>query len=183
MICSWPWFIRTASIRTNRFGSTNLSISQAHYREPQALQWRTCKDSSRFSFRPLYQKSYEGRPVSNAIDILAGGLACFKLANGQPRETTIYATNLPRDTDCKANAAEELAAACTSWSRRTRYELRAFRHGTLVRQALATGWRLYPFGGRSTDSLCLLAEWTRHDHPLTTRIGRMCRKGRSLARH
>ncbi len=61
--------------------------------------------------RPLYQKFYEGRPVSNAIDILAGGLACFKLANGQPREATLYATNLGRDTDCKAYVAGGLAGA------------------------------------------------------------------------
>jgi len=61
--------------------------------------------------RPLYQKFYEGRPVSNAIDILAGGLACFKLADGQPREATLYAVNLGRDTDCKAYVAGGLAGA------------------------------------------------------------------------
>jgi hypothetical protein len=61
--------------------------------------------------RPLYQKFYEGRPISNAIDILAGGLACFKLANGQPREATLYAVNLGRDTDCKAYVAGGLAGA------------------------------------------------------------------------
>jgi ADP-ribosylglycohydrolase len=61
--------------------------------------------------RPLYQKFYEGTPVSNAIDILAGGLACFKLANGQPREATLYASNLGRDTDCKAYVAGGLAGA------------------------------------------------------------------------
>jgi len=61
--------------------------------------------------RPLYQKFYEGTPISNAIDILAGGLACFKLANGQPREATLYATNLGRDTDCKAYVEGGLAGA------------------------------------------------------------------------
>jgi ADP-ribosylglycohydrolase len=61
--------------------------------------------------RPLYQKFYEGRPVSNAIDILAGGLACFKLAKGQPRESVLYASNLGRDTDCKAYVAGGLAGA------------------------------------------------------------------------
>ncbi len=59
--------------------------------------------------RPLYQKFYEGTPISNAIDILAGGLACFKLADGQPRLATLYATNLGRDTDCKAYVAGGLA--------------------------------------------------------------------------
>ena len=61
--------------------------------------------------RPLYQKFYEGRPISNAIDVLAGGLACFKLAKGQPRESVLYATNLGRDTDCKAYVAGGLAGA------------------------------------------------------------------------
>jgi hypothetical protein len=61
--------------------------------------------------RPLYQKYYEGRPISNAIDILAGGLACFKLADGGPREATLCATNLGRDTDCKAHLAGGLAGA------------------------------------------------------------------------
>ena len=61
--------------------------------------------------RPLYQKFYEGRPISNAIDILAGGLACFRLANGRPREAVLYATNLGRDTDCKAYVAGGLAGA------------------------------------------------------------------------
>ena len=61
--------------------------------------------------RPLYQKFFEGTPVSNAIDILAGGLACFKLADGQPRLATLYATNLGRDTDCKAYVAGGLAGA------------------------------------------------------------------------
>src|SRR5574340_1472367 len=61
--------------------------------------------------RPLYQEFYQGRPISNAIDILAGGLACFKLAKGQPREATLYAINLGRDTDCKAYVAGGLAGA------------------------------------------------------------------------
>jgi ADP-ribosylglycohydrolase len=59
--------------------------------------------------RPLYQDLFAGWPVSNAIDILAGGLACFKLAKGQPREATLYAINLGRDTDCKAYVAGGLA--------------------------------------------------------------------------
>lgn len=61
--------------------------------------------------RPLYTKFFEGRPVSNAVDVLAGGLACFRLANGQPREAILYAVNLGRDTDCKAYVAGGLAGA------------------------------------------------------------------------
>jgi ADP-ribosylglycohydrolase len=61
--------------------------------------------------RPLYAKFYEGRPISNAVDVLAGGLACFKMADGRPREAVVYATNLGRDTDCKAYVAGGLAGA------------------------------------------------------------------------
>jgi hypothetical protein len=58
-----------------------------------------------------YSKFFEGRPISNAIDVLAGGLACFKLAKGQPREAVLYATNIGRDTDCRAYVAGGLAGA------------------------------------------------------------------------
>ncbi len=61
--------------------------------------------------RPLYSKYFETRPISNAVDVLAGGLACFKLANGQPREAILYAVNMGRDTDCKAYVAGGLAGA------------------------------------------------------------------------
>jgi len=61
--------------------------------------------------RPLYAKFFETRPISNAVDVLAGGLACFRLAKGQPREAILYAVNLGRDTDCKAYVAGGLAGA------------------------------------------------------------------------
>jgi len=43
--------------------------------------------------------------------VLSGGLACFYLAQGQPREAVLYAVNLGRDTDCKAYVAGGLAGA------------------------------------------------------------------------
>jgi ADP-ribosylglycohydrolase len=61
--------------------------------------------------RPLYAKFFETRPISNAVDVLAGGLACFRLAKGQPRGAILYAVNLGRDTDCKAYVAGGLAGA------------------------------------------------------------------------
>ncbi len=69
----------------------------------EAKDWR--------DIRQPYSKFFEGRPISNAIDVLAGGLACFKLANGRPREAVLYATNIGRDTDCKAYVAGGLAGA------------------------------------------------------------------------
>jgi len=43
--------------------------------------------------------------------MLSGGLACFLMADGQPREAIIYAVNLGRDADCKAYVAGGLAGA------------------------------------------------------------------------
>jgi len=61
--------------------------------------------------RPLFEKAYEGRPISNAVEVLSGGLACFYLSRGQPREAILYAVNLGRDTDCKGYVAGSLAGA------------------------------------------------------------------------
>lgn len=75
-----------------------------------SLDWaRTVKDFK--EFRPLYQKKYQGKPVSAAIEILSGGLACFLMADGRPREAILYGVNLGRDTDCKAYVAGGLAGA------------------------------------------------------------------------
>lgn len=61
--------------------------------------------------RPLYEKRYEGKRISNAVEVLFGGLACFFMADGRPREAIIYAVNLGRDTDCKAYVAGGLSGA------------------------------------------------------------------------
>jgi len=76
----------------------------------QGLDWaRKAKDWKQL--RPLYEKRYKGQRMSNAVEVLSGGLACFFMANGQPREAIIYAVNLGRDTDCKAYVAGGLAGA------------------------------------------------------------------------
>jgi ADP-ribosylglycohydrolase len=49
--------------------------------------------------------------MSNAVEMLSGGLACFFVAKGQPREAILYAVNLGRDTDCKAYIAGGLSGA------------------------------------------------------------------------
>jgi ADP-ribosylglycohydrolase len=61
--------------------------------------------------RPLYAQRYEGKPISNAVEVLSGGLACFYMAQGRPRDAILYAVNLGRDTDCKAYVAGGLAGA------------------------------------------------------------------------
>lgn len=61
--------------------------------------------------RPLYDDYYRGKRISNAVEILSGALACFSMANGQPRDAILYAVNLGRDTDCKAYIAGGLSGA------------------------------------------------------------------------
>jgi len=76
----------------------------------QGLAWaRKAKDWK--ELRPLYERRYEGKRISNAVEVLSGGLACFLMADGQPREAIIYAVNLGRDTDCKAYVAGGLSGA------------------------------------------------------------------------
>jgi len=61
--------------------------------------------------RPLYDEKYRGKPMSNAVEVLSGALACFLIADGQPKLAILYAVNLGRDTDCKAYVAGGLAGA------------------------------------------------------------------------
>jgi ADP-ribosylglycohydrolase len=76
----------------------------------QGLNWAR-KAKNWKELRPLYEKRYEGKRISNAVEVLSGGLACFLMADGQPRQAIIYAVNLGRDTDCKAYVAGGLAGA------------------------------------------------------------------------
>ena len=76
----------------------------------QGLNWARKAEGWK-ELRPLYEKRYEGKRISNAVEVLSGGLACFLMADGQPREAIIYAVNLGRDTDCKAYVAGGLSGA------------------------------------------------------------------------
>ncbi len=76
----------------------------------QGPDWaRKAKDWK--ELRPLYEERYKGKPISNAVEVLSGGLACFYMAKGRPREAILYAVNLGRDTDCKGYVAGGLAGA------------------------------------------------------------------------
>lgn len=74
------------------------------------LNWAKNADSWK-DLRPQYEDYYQGRNMSNAVEILSSGLACFYLSNANPKEAIIYAVNLGRDTDCKAYVAGGLSGA------------------------------------------------------------------------
>ena len=67
----------------------------------QGLEWAR-NVSSWKELRPLYQEKYDGHPNSNAVEVLSGGLACFLVAEGDPKQAILSAVNFGRDTDCKA---------------------------------------------------------------------------------
>jgi ADP-ribosylglycohydrolase len=91
-----------------------VALEQLPPEPRKEVQWgqdkaRSAKDWK--ELRPLYEERYDGYPISNAVEVLSGGLACFRMADGRPREAIIYAVNLGRDTDCKAYVAGGLAGA------------------------------------------------------------------------
>ena len=63
------------------------------------------------ALRPYYADKYRGHSASNAVEVLSGGLSCFYLAEGKPKESILYAVNFGRDTDCKAYVSGGLAGA------------------------------------------------------------------------
>jgi ADP-ribosylglycohydrolase len=49
--------------------------------------------------------------ISAAIEVFGTGLACFRMADGWPKEAIINAINIGRDTDCRAYVAASMAGA------------------------------------------------------------------------
>lgn len=66
--------------------------------------------------RPYTAEKYKNAPISNAVEILGGGLSCLIMANGDTKNTILYASNFGRDTDCKAFLAGGLAGALNGYS-------------------------------------------------------------------
>ena len=69
----------------------------------QAKDWK--------DLRPLYQAKYEGKWISNAVEILSSGLANFYMSGGHVEEAIIQAVNMGRDCDCRAYIAGGFSAA------------------------------------------------------------------------
>lgn len=87
-------------------------IPAAGRKDPETLiAWarEACGDWKQL--RDRYTAYFDGHPISNAMEVFSAGLACFVLANGQPREAILYAVNMGRDTDCRAYTAGCFAGA------------------------------------------------------------------------
>jgi ADP-ribosylglycohydrolase len=76
----------------------------------QGLAWAKNADSWK-DLRPIYQDRYHGFNISNAVEVLSGGLACLYISQGAPKNAILYAVNLGRDCDCRAYVAGGLAGA------------------------------------------------------------------------
>jgi hypothetical protein len=76
----------------------------------QGLDW-AAKAGDWKELRPLYQEKYDGRWISNAVEILSSALANFTLAGGHVEEAIVQAVNMGRDCDCRAYIAGGFSAA------------------------------------------------------------------------
>jgi ADP-ribosylglycohydrolase len=59
----------------------------------------------------LFEQYYAGTSSSTALEVLSSSLACFVLAEGDPRNTIIYSVNLGREASSRASIAGGLAGA------------------------------------------------------------------------
>lgn len=76
----------------------------------EALKWADGCDNIE-EYGRLFEKKYEGRPVSNAVEIFSAALGIFKMTDGNPKDAIIYGVNSGRDTDCRAHTAGSLSGA------------------------------------------------------------------------
>ena len=61
--------------------------------------------------RPLFNDKYQGRWMSNAVELLSSGMAVFHTSGGNVEQAIIQGVNLGRDTDCRAYIAAGWSAA------------------------------------------------------------------------
>ncbi|MHC4718525.1 MAG: ADP-ribosylglycohydrolase family protein, partial [Planctomycetota bacterium] len=76
----------------------------------QAQQW-TEEVETVWDLRPRFADPARGKPGNNAVEVLATGLAIFRMVGTDTRETILAAVNFGRDCDCIAYVAAGLAGA------------------------------------------------------------------------
>lgn len=74
------------------------------------LAWARNADDWR-ELRPLFNDKYQGRWMSNAVELLSSGMAVFYTSGGNVEQAIIQGVNLGRDTDCRAYIASGWSAA------------------------------------------------------------------------
>jgi ADP-ribosylglycohydrolase len=75
------------------------------------LAWAKDAHDDWKKLRPPYAEYYEGRPISNAVEIFSQAVAVLTVTGPDPKEVILRCVNFGRDTDCKAYVASCIAAA------------------------------------------------------------------------
>jgi hypothetical protein len=93
-----------------------MDVAMAELSEParrevqQGLDW--AKETGDWkALRPIYAEKYEGRPISNAVEMLSSAIAVFSLTGADPKEAILRCVNFGRDTDCRSYICSAFAAA------------------------------------------------------------------------
>lgn len=103
---------------------------------------------------------YDGRQISNAVEIISAAYALMKMANADPRKAIIYAVNSGRDTDCRAHTAGSLAGALSGidavpaeWVKTVDDAMKVNQHTTSNRTSLETAEGLYRAAMNNIDRM------------------------------
>lgn len=75
-----------------------------------ALAW-TGEVEDVWALRPRFAAKYQGRPISNAVEVLSAGLAIFRMVQGDTHQAILTSVNFGRDCDCISYVAVGLSAA------------------------------------------------------------------------
>ena len=76
----------------------------------QGLTWAEEAEEV-WDLRPRFAESYRGRPGSDAVEVLAAGLAIFRKVRGRTRQAIVASVNFGRDCDCISYVAAGLSGA------------------------------------------------------------------------
>jgi len=75
-----------------------------------ALGWKH-EAADVWALRPRFAAKYQGRPPSNAVEVLSAGLAILRKVQGDTHRAILAAVNFGRDCDCISYVAVGLSAA------------------------------------------------------------------------
>ena len=114
------------------------------------LAWAKDAQDDWKKLRPPYAEFYEGRPISNAVEILSEAVAVLTVTGAHPKDVILRCVNFGRDTDCKAYVASTIAAAIagpasipTQWIETVEEELKADPYTVCTRSLHDSAQGLY----------------------------------------
>ena len=126
-------------------------LSEVPRREVEmGLKWAEESGGDWRRLRPLYHSHYNGRPISNAVEVLSSALAVLRLTGPNPKEAILRCVNFGRDCDCRAYLAGCWAASIAGidglpavWVETVESELKADPYSVSTRSLRASAEGLY----------------------------------------